>query len=535
MKPPERIANRNNVVNLLTRSGGVCQKTLETFRLKINPNPKTTAKKSLPYPELIGPGFSYRYTDESYTGMNTSFNKEIRTKLNLNAPKMNAYNVLITCDDNSPGFLDWVTEKFYKPNVSEFVKAANIGLDMKIKCVVINESHNYRHAQFLKSNPNILANIKFWVVVLSSPQPDMNTTNYQEVKQFSVEHGIHVQAINCQKGKLFKGKKPLDEQYNLNSRIAENIYQNIALQIIEKPGVFVWWAPIVQYAPALAGKKVCIIGYDVHHSKKKYDKESGAYAQKKSTAAYVAAIVDEKRDKGRWSTFCGAHSMQARDEILGKPSKERGIIPDVDYIPEQLETVENPPHALSKFVGEIMKKHPDLDMLLVYRDGVSNDELVDVVNYEISDIKKNFPRLQIVWSVVQKRNPVKFYIKEGDKYHNPPPGTVFEEAAKNIVNIRTDGVVRNVILSEFYLIPTFNGTSTCKPVHYTVLEGDSRTLPTDQLQKLTFVLCHLYPNWFSTIRVPFVIQAAHKLAELLGETCGDTRIHQNLKESFFYL
>jgi hypothetical protein len=42
-----------------------------------------------------------------------------------------------------------------------------------------------------------------------------------------------------------------------------------------------------------------------------------------------------------------------------------------------------------------------------------------------------------------------------------------------------------------------------------VLDG---LVPLDQLQQLTYVLSHMYPNWVSPIKVPFVIQCAHKVS-----------------------
>jgi len=146
----------------------------------------------------------------------------------------------------------------------------------------------------------------------------------------------------------------------------------------------------------------------------------------------------------------------------------------------------------------------------------------------VADVVAAFPRAQVIYSIIQKDNHCRFMLQTRDgKIANPGPGSYFEDARIT----PPSGVDED--FADFYLIPTFNATSTAKPIHYCIIKG-STVMPLNQFQYLTFVMCHLYPNWASSIRVPFVTQAAHKLAFLLGDL-PDPEIHKKLASSFFYL
>lgn len=259
--------------------------------------------------------------------------------------------------------------------------------------------------------------------------------------------------------------------------------------------------------------------------------------KKQSVAAYVASVIDDRHDaasRGYWKTYCGAHAMKSRNEILGKPVRERQSPQhENDYSNTELEGPDySNPHALSNFIGEVMAKFGKPDYVIVFRDGVSHEELDDVYLYEIGNVKAKFPDLPLIWLVVQKQNSTKFLVddEKGD-INNPPAGAVFANAAKHIKKQKNG---QDRILDDFFLISTVNDMSTCKPVHYIFLEG-TKHLPVIDVQRLTFAACHLYPNWFSSIRVPYVVQTAHKLAKLLGENCEEVHIHEKLRETFFYL
>jgi aubergine len=64
------------------------------------------------------------------------------------------------------------------------------------------------------------------------------------------------------------------------------------------------------------------------------------------------------------------------------------------------------------------------------------------------------------------------------------------------------------------------------PTSYNVIHDTTGMAP-DKMQVLTYKHTHLYYNWSGTVRVPAVVQYAHKLALLSGE-----HLHQTPSEDF---
>lgn len=69
---------------------------------------------------------------------------------------------------------------------------------------------------------------------------------------------------------------------------------------------------------------------------------------------------------------------------------------------------------------------------------------------------------------------------------------------------------------DFYLVSQSVRIGTVTPTSYNVIE-DENILSPGKLQTLTYKNCHLYYNWSGTVRVPAVVQYAHKLAFLVGQ------------------
>lgn len=72
---------------------------------------------------------------------------------------------------------------------------------------------------------------------------------------------------------------------------------------------------------------------------------------------------------------------------------------------------------------------------------------------------------------------------------NPPPGTVL------------DHTVTKARFYDFYLVSQHVTQGTVTPTRYIVIY-DNTDLKTDNIQQLTYKMCHLYYNWSGTVRVP---------------------------------
>ncbi|CAG0925140.1 unnamed protein product [Notodromas monacha] len=170
--------------------------------------------------------------------------------------------------------------------------------------------------------------------------------------------------------------------------------------------------------------------------------------------------------------------------------------------------------------------------ILFYRDGVGEGDVEPVRQLEIAGvlkaIEKLCPETRLKVVSVNKRIQTQFF-REGPPGRaaaamNPEPGTVI------------DDVVTNPEWVDFYLIPQSVREGTVNPVSYRTLHDDPRGFgfTSDQLQIITYVLCHAYFNWTGTVRVPAPCQYAHKLAFLTGQSLRRVH-HRALSDKLFYL
>lgn len=70
---------------------------------------------------------------------------------------------------------------------------------------------------------------------------------------------------------------------------------------------------------------------------------------------------------------------------------------------------------------------------------------------------------------------------------------------------------------DFYLVSQSVRQGTVTPTSYNIIY-DTSGLPPDRMQMLTYKYTHLYYNWSGCTRVPAVVQYAHKLSLLVGQS-----------------
>ncbi|KAH8412600.1 hypothetical protein KR009_003550 [Drosophila setifemur] len=182
---------------------------------------------------------------------------------------------------------------------------------------------------------------------------------------------------------------------------------------------------------------------------------------------------------------------------------------------------------IAKALRQYQREHQKLPTrIILYRDGVSAGSLKQLFEYEVKDIvekldaeykRANCGPPMLAYVVVTRSMNARFF----NNGRNPPPGTV------------VDDIITLPERYDFYLVSQQVNQGTVSPTSYNVLYSNIRLSP-DQIQKLTYKMCHLYYNWSGTTRVPAVCQYAKKLATLVG-----TYLHaipQNaLEKKFYYL
>ncbi|XP_077488732.1 piwi-like protein 1 [Amblyomma americanum] len=167
------------------------------------------------------------------------------------------------------------------------------------------------------------------------------------------------------------------------------------------------------------------------------------------------------------------------------------------------------------------------DRIIFYRDGVSDGQIPQVMEWEINPIVASlqglFPGVnhKLAFVVVTKRISTRFFLPSREHVTNPPPGTV------------VDSEVTRLERYDFFLVSQSVRQGTVAPTHYNVVY-DTTGLKPDHMQRLAYKLTHLYFNWPGTIRVPAPCQYAHKLAFLAGQSLHAEH-NPRLSSTLFYL
>lgn len=148
------------------------------------------------------------------------------------------------------------------------------------------------------------------------------------------------------------------------------------------------------------------------------------------------------------------------------------------------------------------------ERIVMYRDGVSESQFMEVLAYEMkamraacSELDQNY-QPGITFLVVQKRHHTRLFCSDKDgvgKCKNVPPGTVVDTAITH-PNER-----------DFYLCSHKGIQGTSKPTHYHVL-WDDNDITMDDLQTLTYSLCHLYSRCTRSVSLPSPAYYAHLAA-----------------------
>ncbi len=149
------------------------------------------------------------------------------------------------------------------------------------------------------------------------------------------------------------------------------------------------------------------------------------------------------------------------------------------------------------------------EKIFYFRDGVSEGQFMQVLKSELLAIRRACHQLnknyepQITFLVAQKRHNTRFFTKNASdgigKMGNIPPGTV------------VDTIVTHPTEQSFFLASHEGIQGTTKPTNYHVLWDDSGLMP-DEIQSLTYYLCHLYPRCERTVSYPAPTYFAHLAA-----------------------
>jgi len=151
--------------------------------------------------------------------------------------------------------------------------------------------------------------------------------------------------------------------------------------------------------------------------------------------------------------------------------------------------------------------------VIFYRDGVGEGQVQGICVPEIEQIKQAIASLgrkdstKLMYINTCKRVNTRIFDGAIGSFKNPLAGTVI------------DSVVTDKDVYEFYLVSVAAKQGMSTPTRFTVLYDAIGASP-DQIECLTYKLCHTYYNVSGAIKEPSCIRYAHRLAALVGERGG---------------
>jgi eukaryotic translation initiation factor 2C len=147
--------------------------------------------------------------------------------------------------------------------------------------------------------------------------------------------------------------------------------------------------------------------------------------------------------------------------------------------------------------------------IILYRDGVSEGQFAHVLAHELMAVREACVRLEasyqpgITFIVVQKRHHTRLFCSDKKeqcgKSGNIPPGTTVDVAITHPTEY------------DFYLCSHAGIQGTSRPSHYHVLWDDNH-FSADELQALTYQLCHTYVRCTRSVSIPAPAYYAHLVA-----------------------
>ncbi|XP_037082882.1 protein argonaute-2-like isoform X2 [Pollicipes pollicipes] len=147
--------------------------------------------------------------------------------------------------------------------------------------------------------------------------------------------------------------------------------------------------------------------------------------------------------------------------------------------------------------------------IIMYRDGVSEGQFQPVLQHELTAIREACMKLEldykpgITFIVVQKRHHTRLFCsdkkEQSGKSGNIPAGTT------------VDSHITHPTEFDFYLCSHQGIQGTSRPSHYHVLWDDNR-FDSDELQQLTYQLCHTYVRCTRSVSIPAPAYYAHLVA-----------------------
>ncbi|KAG8876290.1 hypothetical protein FRB98_007375 [Tulasnella sp. 332] len=360
----------------------------------------------------------------------------------------------------------------------ELIKTDNLQQDMGAAC---GRAIRNARAKNIQSNK-----IDLIICILPANSQPIKT----EIKRFGdILQGIATQVVIGSKLKD-AGSNPSNQYCN-----------NLALKINAKLGGTNWMSAH-DAVPFFVRRATMIIGIDTSHG----DPSSGSQP---SVAAFVSSVDHP------CSVYVGQCGLQSSRQEVVDPQVLTGMVVN----------------ALNKYKAyhvNVLKNQGvgPPQQILVYRDGVAESQFQEVIDVEYQAIKAGFAKCNIrddhyrvTFIAVGKKHHLRMFPKSKEsndgKTGNCRSGTVVDTQASPIsTHYLNSHCVVNPWWNDFYLLSHAGLLGTSRPAHYSVLVNDI-AMSLDDLQAVSFALCHLFTRSTRTVSIPAPIYHADLIAARL--------------------
>ncbi|XP_059046428.1 protein argonaute-2-like [Achroia grisella] len=292
--------------------------------------------------------------------------------------------------------------------------------------------------------------IKFLFVIVGTRARDL----YHKVKRTAErEVGILTQCV---------------KEFTMNRRMNAQTARNILLKVNSKLMGINHALDTSSLPRCLSGGDVMVVGADVTHP-------SPDQSSVPSIAA-VTASIDPK---------CYQYNI----ELSIQTPKREMIMQFEDMMVDHLKVYKQKQNKLPR-------------KIYVFRDGVSEGQFAQVMASELTAVHNAYQRMtgnpnmkpEVLFLLVQKRHHTRLFVPNSPQ--NVEPGTVVDKEIVHATEL------------DFYLVSHQAIKGTARPTRYHAVCNDGK-IPSDEVEQLTYYLCHLYSRCMRAVSYPTPTYYAH--------------------------
>ncbi|XP_043221950.1 protein argonaute-2-like isoform X2 [Amphibalanus amphitrite] len=292
---------------------------------------------------------------------------------------------------------------------------------------------------------------------------------------------------------------------NVNKTSPQTL-SNLCLKInVKLGGVNSILVPSIR--PKVFNEPVIFLGADVTHPPAGDNKKPSIAAVVGSMDGHPSRYAATVRVQQHRQVSRGTDRAMTVGSMDGHPSRYAATVRVQQHRQEIIQ-------ELSYMVRELLiqfykSTHFKPMRIIMYRDGVSEGQFQPVLQHELAAIREACVKLEvdympgITFIVVQKRHHTRLFCsdkkEQSGKSGNIPAGTT------------VDSQITHPTEFDFYLCSHQGIQGTSRPSHYHVLWDDNR-FDSDELQQLTYQLCHTYVRCTRSVSIPAPAYYAHLVA-----------------------